>query len=138
MRGHASGHHHSVDDTLAMLWPGPASIPRTAATVVGGQTYTVKATDTAIRADSSNGTQPVIDMIAPTYIGQRWTFYWWAWATGAGQPVGPLINAPAGINMQSFAGQAVSGAAGLVTNTTITTPGATFTLEWNGTELMSM
>jgi hypothetical protein len=71
---------------------------------------------------------------APTYIGQRITFYWWAWS---GAQVPPTINASAGEQFVPFSGQASSGAAGLVTTTTISTPGASFSLEWNGTEWMA-
>ena len=113
----------------------PAGLVETAATVVSGQVYPMKATDTQIRFDTTGGATATADMIAPTLIGQRATFYWWAW--GAGQ-VAPTINVDAGHKMVPFSGQATSGAAGLVTTTTITTTGAAFTLEWNGTEWVSV
>ena len=109
--------------------------PLTAATVASGATYNLLGTDTVIRFDTTGGTTATADMIAPTYIGQRITFYWWAW--GAGQ-VAPTINVDAGHEMVAFSGQASSGAAGLVTTTTITTPGAAYTLEWDGTEWVSV
>jgi hypothetical protein len=117
---------------------GPLPVTNTAATVIGGETYDAQPTDTVFRADSSNGEQPVIQLTTPTYIGQKFTVYWEAWATGAGQPVGPLVIAPSGIKMQSVNGQSVSGSAGLVTETTLTTPGGEFTWEWTGTELISV
>jgi hypothetical protein len=103
--------------------------------VVSGATYTLSSSDAVIRFDTTGGTTATAQMIAPSYIGQRWVFYWWAW--GAGQAA-PTILSPAGINMVPFSGQATSGAAGLVTTTTISTPGATLTLEWDGTELVSV
>jgi hypothetical protein len=125
----------ALDDLAAA--GGTSALPATAATVVGGQTYTCKSTDRAIRVDSSNGLQPVINLVAIP-IGQRITIYWWNWATGAGQPVGPVVNAPSGVLMQTFIGQAVAGNAGLASTSTVTTPGATYTLLWDGTELCSV
>ena len=107
---------------------------KTAATVTSSQTYPVLSTDTAIRFDTTGGTTATAVLPAPTYIGQRITFYWWAWS---GAQVAPTINASAGEQFVPFSGQVSSGAAGLVTTTIISTPGASFSLEWNGTEWMA-
>lgn len=112
-----------------------AGVVGTSATVTSGTAYSLLATDTVIRFDTTGGTTATANMIAPTYIGQRVTFYWWAW--GAGQ-VAPTINVDAGHKMVPFSGQASSGAAGLATTTTISTPGAAYTLEWDGTEWVSI
>ena len=112
---------------------GGGGITETAVTISSGQTTSLINTDTAIRFDTSGGTTATADMIAPSFVGQRWSFYWWNWDPNTLTP--PTINAPAGIKMIPFAGQASPGAAGLVSSTTISTPGASFELEWNGTEL---
>ena len=111
----------------------------TAATVTSGQTYQVLTTDIVVRMDTSGGATATADLPLPAYIGEQHTFYWWAW--GVGQTP-PTINTTSNIHetnkMVPFTGQATSGAAGLVTTTTITTPGASFTLEWDGVEWVSV
>ena len=139
MRTYANGHNSDPVETLAMLARGGGgSVPiGTAATVISGQTYTLLPTDTVIRFDTSGGATATANMVAALYIGQRVTFYWWNW--GVGQTP-PTINSPTApvTKMVPFAGQVTGGAAGLVTSTTITTPGASFTLEWTGTEWASV
>lgn len=108
---------------------------KTAATVVSGQTYNLLTTDAVIRFDTSGGTTGTANMHAPGYIGQQVTFYWWSWN---GTQAAPTMNVDAGHKMVPFSGQASAGAAGLVTTSTISTPGAAYTLEWNGTEWMSI
>jgi hypothetical protein len=107
---------------------------KTAATVVSGETYDCLSTDTAIRFDTTGGTTATAVLPSPIYIGQQITFYWWAWS---GAQVVPTINTSAGKSLVPFSGQASSGAAGLAATTTISTPGASFVLEWNGTEWMA-
>lgn len=120
---------------LYTLIAGSPGVPQTAATVVSGQTYTLLASDSVIRFDTTGGTTATADMHAGGYIGQPVTFYWWAWSVAdAGGPTPPTVNAPAGISVVPYSGQATSGAAGLVSTTAITTPGASFTLKWDGTE----
>lgn len=120
---------------LYTLISGSPGTPVTAATVIGGQTYNLLASDGVIRFDTSNnlGTATA-DMHAGSFIGQTVTFYWWAWSSEAGQPVPPTVNVNAGFKMVPFSGQATSGAAGLVTSTAMTTPGSSYTLKWDGTE----
>ena len=133
-----TGEGLAQDATLQLILAaihGGGGGAETAVTIDSGATTSLLATDTAIRFDTTGGTTATAQMIAPSYIGQKWTFYWWAW--GAGQ-VPPTILAPPGIKIVPFGGQASSGAAGLVTSTTISTPGASFSVEWNGTELMSL
>ena len=108
---------------------------KTAATVVSGQTYNLLTTDAVIRFDTSGGTTATANMIAPAYIGQQVTFYWWSWN---GAQAAPTMNVDAGHKMVPFSGQTSSGAGGLVTTTTISTPGASYTLEWDGTEWVSV
>ena len=103
----------------------------TVATVASGETYALLSTDIIIRFDTTGGTTATANMAAGRFVGQRILFYWWAW--GAGQ-VAPTINAPAGQNLVPFSGQAASGAAGLAATTSISTPGASYALEWDGTE----
>ena len=104
---------------------------KTAATVVSGQTYNLLTTDAVIRFDTSGGTTGTANMHAPGYIGQQVTFYWWSWN---GAQAAPTMNVDAGHKMVPFSGQASAGAAGLVTTDTISTPGASITREWDGTE----
>jgi hypothetical protein len=104
---------------------------KTAATVISGQTYNLLVTDAVIRFDTSGGTTGTANMHAPGYIGQQVTFYWWSW--GVSQ-IAPTMNVDAGHKMVPFSGQAIAGAAGLVTTDTISTPGASITREWDGTE----
>jgi hypothetical protein len=104
---------------------------KTAATVVSGQTYNLLTTDAVIRFDTSGGTTGTANMHAPGYIGQQVTFYWWSWN---GAQAAPTMNVDAGHKMVPFSGQAIAGAAGLVTTDTISTPGASITREWDGTE----
>ncbi len=128
-----------IDKRLKRVWAlvsamaGGGGGHKTAMTVRSGQSYICLATDTAIRFDTTGGTTATARLPVPMYVGQAVTFYWWAW--GAGQAA-PTINVDPGHGMVPFSGQATSGAGGLVTTTTISTPGAAFTLEWNGTEWM--
>ena len=105
----------------------------TAATVTSGETYDVLTTDAIVRFDTSGGTAAIADLFASSdaFIGQRVTFYWWAWND---EQTPPQINANGSDKMVPYSGQSTSGAAGLVTNTAITTPGDSFTLVWDGTE----
>jgi hypothetical protein len=109
-------------------------IGSTAATVTSGQTYAVKSTDIVIRMDTSGGATATADLPAAGFIGERHTFYWWNW--GVGQTP-PTINANGLQRMVPYNGQESAGAAGLVAQTTITNPGASFTLVWDGTEWTS-
>lgn len=106
----------------------------TAHLIHSGETYTLLATDAAIIFDTSGGSTATAQLIAPSSTLWRCTFYWYAWGAPA---VPPTILAPGGLKMVPFSGQAVSGSAGLVSSTTISTPGAAFTLAYDGTELMN-
>jgi len=128
----------TVAQALDDLSAGGSEGALTAHTVLGGVTYAMTATDREIIADSSNGSQPVIQMTQPASgweIGETFDFSWFAWDTGVGQPVGPEIIAPAGVKMVPYDGQSVSGVGGLVSSTVVTTPGDTMSLRWNGTFL---
>lgn len=109
----------------------PPRAGRGPVTVRNGEPYTLLASDRYINFDTTDGAATA-NMIAPSRIGQTWTFYWAEW--GAGH-VMPTINAPPGIKMIPYSGKAKPGVAGLVASTTISTPGASYTLIWNGTEL---
>lgn len=108
-----------------------AGVVGTSVTITSGQTTTLLATDTAIIFDTSGGTTATADMIAPSYIGQTWTFSWLFYGAS---PVPPTINAPGGVSMVPFSGQSASGI--FVSTTTINTPGASWSLRWNGTQLV--
>ena len=108
-----------------------AGVVGTSVTITSGQTKTLLATDTAIIFDTSGGTTATADMIAPSYIGQTWTFSWMFYGAS---PVPPTINAPGGVSMVPFSGQSASGV--FVSTTTLNTPGASWSLRWNGTQLV--
>ena len=112
------------------VWAAVARLRRTS--ILGGATYTLLPTDTAIIFDTSNGSTATAQMLAPSYIGQRWTFYWYNW--NAVSPVAPTILMPAGLATVPFTGQSTPGSAGLVASTTISTPGASFSIVWDGTQ----
>lgn len=99
--------------------------PYTAATVLSGQIYAVKTSDIAIRLDTSGGTTATATLPAPSFIGETHTFFWVAW--GGGQ-VAPTINTSASKTMPPYNGMASSAPGGLVSTTTITTPGGNSTL----------
>ena len=124
------------DATLQILLAniGGGGIAGTCPTVTSGSTSTLLRTDACVRFDTTGGTPATVDMIAPGFIGRRITFYWWAWAGDAGGPTPPTVVADSGHSMVPFSGQATSGAAGLVSTSTINTPGASYTLLWDGTE----
>jgi hypothetical protein len=90
----------------------------TPATVLGGATYTAIATDVFIAMDSSNGTQPVVNLYATPYVGQEVTIRWvngtlvlpeivgngntvTDYATGA-SVASTVINTPAGFITYKF------------------------------------
>ena len=105
----------------------------TFANVVGGQTYAVKTTDRYVRISSDGGhAAPVLNLPAPTYIGEQHTFFWEFWDISE---VPPVVNATAGKTLVPFSGLASSG--GTLTTSAITTPGASYTLEWDGAEWVS-
>jgi hypothetical protein len=112
---------------------GNATVP---AVVTGGTTYTLAATDALIIFDSSNGSQPVAQMISASYLGQKWTFWW----EGFPSPVTalPKIVAPGAVLIMPFNGQPSSGTTGWATSTVLSTPGATWTVMWDGTELIAV
>ncbi len=105
----------------------------TAQTVVSGETVTLLPSDRVVRFDTSGGTTATANMVAGTSPGQRVLFFWFDWVPAT--PTAPTINAPAGQNIAPATGLlATHGSAGLVTTTTMPTPGATFALTWDGTE----
>lgn len=121
---------HDVAQALDEVAAG-TRVASTAATVAAGAVYTLRSTDAFIRFDTSGGAVATANLLPGAFIGQTVTFYWWAWSAGL---IPPVVNAPAGAAMVPFTGQASSGAGGLVATTAITTPGASYTLQWDGTE----
>ncbi len=117
---------------LISVSPG---LPCTSATVTSGQTYSLLASDCVVRFDTTGGTTATAGMHAGVYVGQRVTFYWWAWTSpDGGTPTAPTINAPSGVSMVPCSGQTASGAAGLVSTQTMPSPGAGCEEMWDGTE----
>lgn len=110
----------------------PSSAGETPATVRGGETYTLLASDRCIDFDTTNGAAAA-NMITPSHLGQSWIFNWSAWGK---EQVAPTINAPPGIKMVPYSGRAKPGVDGLESSTRISTPGGDYTLVWNGTELV--
>ena len=98
--------------------------------IAAGQTYAALTTDRYLRmaTDGTHGTATA-NLPAPTYIGEQHTFFWEFWDVSE---VPPVINATAGKTLVPFSGLASSG--GTTASTTISTPGATYTLMWDGVE----
>ena len=117
-------------------WLVNSGLPTSPPTVIGGTTYTLSPYDNIVSLDSSNGLLPVAQMISPLLVGQMWTFWWKAWVQAT--PLPPQIVAPSGVLIMPFSGQTISGTSGWTSSTTITTPGATWTIEWDGMELISV
>ena len=121
----------SLQQILALL--GGGSIPGTAHTVIGGATYTIVSTDAIILFDESNGMQPAAllpaDAAHGLFIDRTIAFVWIAW--DAGLSAQPLINGN-GNNLVSFSGMPAS--ATYAATTTISTPGAAYTLKWDGAD----
>lgn len=109
----------------------PVTVAYTSATVVGGQTYTVKPTDTMIVMDSSNGNAPIATLSATGYIGEEHTFFWFAWNVSQ---TPPIINVAGGaLKLSPVPGMTTSGAAGLLSQTHLNQTGSFITYKWTGT-----
>jgi hypothetical protein len=122
-----------MDETLAMLSPYRPGGAATTHTVTSGQTYTVKTTDATIRMDTSGGATATAVLPVPSYIGEQHTFFWFNW--GVGQTP-PTINTSSGsIVLVPFTG--MTGANTFATTSVINEVGATYTLEWDGSEWLS-
>lgn len=107
-----------------------------AATVTGGTTYTLLATDLFVSLDTSNGSLATAQMVVPSFIGQKWTFWWKAYQIAT--PLPPKIIAPGSVLIMPYSGQPSSGTTGWTTSSNITTPGATWTVVWDGAELVTV
>ena len=122
----------SLQQILALL--GGGSIPATAHTVIGGATYTITKTDAIILFDESNGMQPAAllpaDAAHGLFIDRTITFVWIAW-DGPPPTVQPEISGN-GNNLVVFSGMPAS--ATYAATTTISTPGAPYTLKWDGAD----
>lgn len=116
-----------IDGLSAEVAALKESAIKTTATVRGGETYTLKASDHTINFDTTDGAA-IAKMIPLTQdqIGQTWTFKWEKWGE---KMVLPTINAPPGILMDSYSGAKPEA------STRINTPGGAYTLIWDGTRL---
>ena len=65
------------------------------------------------------------NMIAPSYVGQRWVFDWLTGTTP------PTINAPPGLLMQAYASPGT-----FVSTQTMSTPGDSYEVMYDGTQLI--
>lgn len=95
----------------------------------GAVTYAMLAGDRFANMDTSAGLVATATLGNATGKGTCHTFRWWNWNDAM---VPPAITSDAG--MIPFAGPSTGGAAGLVTSTSITTPGSPFTLCADGQE----
>jgi hypothetical protein len=107
----------------------------TAATVAGGVSYNVKTTDAIVKMDSSNGEQPVAVLPTPSAVGERHTFFWWAWNAAQVQP---KIEAGGANEMSPATGMTSSGSGGLTATTTLTQVGTFATWMWDGSYWMQV
>jgi hypothetical protein len=118
----------SLQQILALIGGG-GSLPATAHTVLGGATYAIALTDGIILFDSSNGLRPIAQLPAGgagLFVDRTITFVWVAWN---GAQVPPEIDGN-GNSVVAFSGMPAS--ATYVATTNITTPGAAYTLKWDG------
>ena len=108
----------------------------TTATVVSGQTYAALSTDVVVRLDTSNSADAggLKAVLPAPYTGQVVTTCWIGWAASQVPPTVMASAADGGAVMQPYSGQAASGAGGMTTWTTITTPGACPSWKYDGTE----
>ena len=92
--------------------------------IAAGQTKTL-APDTGIVEFTTGSSGGTANMIAPNFIGQRWVF---DWLTGT---AAPTINAPPGLMMQDYANHGTFASA-----TSLSTPGDSYEIEYDGTQLI--
>jgi len=123
--------HRYLIDFARAHGGGGGGITYTAATVTSGQSYNVKTSDLVIRMDTSGGEAATGVLPAPTFIGEKHIFFWFAW--GVGQVL-PVVNTSGGKLLVPFTGMSASGNAGLEESSTIATTGACYPLTWDGTE----
>ena len=107
----------------------------TSATVVSGQGYDVLNTDSVVRMDTSSGSTAIAVLPVPLSIGETHSFVWIDWD---GDQIPPQIRANAGAKLMPYTGMAKAGNAGLTAFSTITQVGGSYTLEWDGTEWVSL
>ena len=98
----------------------------------GAVTYAMLAGNRYANMDTSAGLVATATLGAATGTGECHTFRWWNWN---GSQVPPVVTSDAG--MVPFSGQSAGGSAGLVTTSSIVTPGAPYTLCADGTEWVS-
>ena len=119
----------SLQQILALIGGG-GSLPATAHTVLGGATYAITKTDAIILFDSSNGLLPIAQLPADVahglFVDRTITFVWVAWN---GAQVAPEIDGN-GNSVVAFSGMPAS--ATYAATTIISTPGAAYTLKWDG------
>jgi hypothetical protein len=102
----------------------------TVATITGNTTKTISGTDRIVKFDTSNGNTATAKFPTTPFIGETHTFFWFAWNVSQ---VPPQINGN-GNSMTPATGMASSGLGGLVTSTSIPTPGGFITYQWDGSE----
>jgi hypothetical protein len=92
-------------------------------------------TDTLVKADSSNGTAPILVFPAPSGIGERHTVFWFAWDDSQ---TPPIVEAGGSNKMSPYAGMVMSGTGGLVASTIIPQVGTFGTWVWGGAEWLQV
>ena len=91
--------------------------------IAAGATYTLAPNDGII--EFTTGTSGGTANMVAGYPGQRWVFDWLTGTTP------PTINAPAGVNIQGYANPSV-----FSSSTTLTSPGDSYEVEFDGTQLI--
>ena len=127
--------HGTLADT-GFTGTATSGATNTTATVVSGQTYAALSTDVVVRLDTSNSADAggLKAVLPAPYTGQVVTTCWIGWAESQVPPTVMASAADGGAVMQPYSGQAASGAGGMTTWTTITTPGACPSWKYDGTE----
>ena len=136
LAGHWALADNGFTDTATSAGLGATN---TTATVVSGQTYSALSTDVTVRLDTSNSADAGgLKVVLPSspFNGQVVTTPWVGWAAAQVPPTVMASAVDGGAVMVPYTGQAASGAAGMTTWTTITTPGAGNgpSWKWDGTE----
>jgi len=133
LAGHWALADNGFTDTATSAGLGATN---TTATVVSGQTYSALSTDVTVRLDTSNSADAggLKAVLPAPYTGQVVTTCWIGWAASQVPPTVMASAADGGAVMQPYSGQAASGAGGMTTWTTITTPGACPSWKYDGTE----
>ena len=122
--GNPTGPLPSVAFSVLAGIPG-GRVAGAAALVIGAGQTAALAPDTASVEFNTSTSGGTATMVAPAVVGQRWVFVWLTGTTA------PTITAPPGLMMQDYADPST-----FVSTTSIITPGDSYEVEYDGTQLI--